>query len=269
MKHFVRKLKSSRLIKTLLWVLVVLGSAALIYFLLTNLNIFFVEKVNFEPIGSEEFKYLDKEELEKQSLELYGEKIINVNVEKVEKDIKDKNIFIEKIYVSKRFPKTINIRINEYEPNLVIEYQKPLIRSSSPKFLISDDGLILAECVEFEESCRKLPRLYYLNGNDIPEVGDEIHGTFFDNTSKLIDILEDNGIETKDISIPNQDVILVTLKQDKCIIFSSNKDLNTQVEKLILTQENLAIEGKSYKEIDLRFERPVIRVDKCTDWMTE
>ena len=52
-------------------------------------------------------------------------------------------------------------------------------------------------------------------------------------------------------------------------IFSVGTPISQQVNLLEYTKENLALKGKKYKELDFRYEQPVMRVDKYTDWVTE
>lgn len=51
---------------------------------------------------------------------------------------------------------------------------------------------------------------------------------------------------------------LIFLKENERIILSQNKDLDLQISSLQAILKQLTIEGKKFKEIDFRFEKPVI-----------
>lgn len=69
--------------------------------------------------------------------------------------------------------------------------------------------------------------------------------------------LNEKKIEFKKIT-QEEGAVRVILKDDSEVIFSSKKDVGTQVSSLQLTLSRLTIEGKKLKIIDFRFSNPVI-----------
>ena len=60
------------------------------------------------------------------------------------------------------------------------------------------------------------------------------------------------------IDIKGQDMLVFNLIDGKQIIFSNSKDKNTQNYQLELIIKQFKIEGKEFKKIDLRFDKPII-----------
>jgi len=69
--------------------------------------------------------------------------------------------------------------------------------------------------------------------------------------------LNEKRIEFKKIT-QEEGAVRVILKDDSEVIFSSKKDIGTQVSSLQLTLSRLTIDGKKLKIIDFRFSNPVI-----------
>lgn len=76
--------------------------------------------------------------------------------------------------------------------------------------------------------------------------------------SNLANLLRKSGINYSLISSSSDLSYLVKLETGEEIIFSSKKDLNSQVSSLQLVLSRLKIEGKSFKRLDLRFDQPVV-----------
>ena len=60
------------------------------------------------------------------------------------------------------------------------------------------------------------------------------------------------------IDIKGQDMLVFNLESDKEIIFSNKKEKELQDYQLEFIIKQFKIEGKEFKKIDLRFEKPVV-----------
>lgn len=76
-----------------------------------------------------------------------------------------------------------------------------------------------------------------------------------------IDLLTD-GLKQQKIdvaSVKQQDVsYVVTLKDGATIIFSAQKNINSQISSLQVILSRLTMEGRLFRQLDLRFDKPVI-----------
>lgn len=71
-------------------------------------------------------------------------------------------------------------------------------------------------------------------------------------------LLKDKRIVFSSISISSDSAYLVLLPHGEEIFFSSKKDLPSQVSSLHLILTRLTIEGKEFRRLDLRFDKPII-----------
>lgn len=75
--------------------------------------------------------------------------------------------------------------------------------------------------------------------------------------SILNSLLKKNNFEVKEIK-EEQDYYKVILAKDREVYISKKIDLETQVASLQLINSRLTIEGKTFKRIDFRYEKPVM-----------
>lgn len=82
--------------------------------------------------------------------------------------------------------------------------------------------------------------------------------TTVEGTQETIEkLLKQKGIKYKSIAYRDNSYIIV-LANDAEALFSSKKDAEVQVSSLQLVINRLTIEGKSFKRLDFRFDKPVI-----------
>ena len=70
--------------------------------------------------------------------------------------------------------------------------------------------------------------------------------------------LEKNNIPFDSIDVASDSSYLINIKEGGQIIISSNKDLKNQISSLQLILSRLTIEGKRFKLLDFRYDKPVI-----------
>ncbi len=74
----------------------------------------------------------------------------------------------------------------------------------------------------------------------------------------LENILEAGNISFDSIDIASDSSYLVNLKEGGQVIISPNKNLKNQISSLQLILSRLTIEGKRFKVLDFRYDKPVI-----------
>jgi hypothetical protein len=99
---------------------------------------------------------------------------------------------------------------------------------------------------------------YQKLNNDSFQTGDWIDYEDIKQTLFFIDKLNQINLKTLIIDISGQDMLVFNLNGDKKIIFSIKKAKELQDYQLELIIRQFKIEGKEYKTIDLRFNKPVI-----------
>lgn len=170
-----------------------------------------------------------------------------------EKDLEERlrnlNPYINVIKIEKKFPNIVKIVIVEYKTITAIQ-------GNTKYLLLSIDGRILQKTDNLPQN---IPLINYYQ---------KINEQFFNVGDRLVykDILialyyqkslDDLGLIIDSIDISGFDMIVFKVGGHE-FVFSSNIDKEKTmfaVEKII---KNFRIEGKDYKKIDLRFDKPVV-----------
>lgn len=182
--------------------------------------------------------------------EITGRNIIFISEEKIKEILKEKNPLINSLLIEKKYPDTLVLKITLYQPigELIV---------NSGYFQLAEDGKIIAKSKKENEKITKInfyQKLNYqsYNQGEIISFKEILDGLYF--LQSLIDM----NIKADSLDINGINMIVFKLENKK-IIFSSEKDRELQVFQVKEIIRRFKIEGKNYKEIDLRFDKPVIR----------
>lgn len=82
------------------------------------------------------------------------------------------------------------------------------------------------------------------------------------NTLETADIIKKKlakaRIPLKDIQEASDSAFLVTLEDDSLVVMTDKKNIDEQVSSLQVIHDRLTMEGKRFKRLDLRFDRPIL-----------
>ncbi|MCS6956783.1 MAG: hypothetical protein NZM02_03005 [Patescibacteria group bacterium] len=205
-------------------------------------NFFTIKKI--EILNFEKENLLGLEEIKKQQIFFLDEQKI-------------KNILL------KKNPKIKDVKIKVKYPDLIIvdivkDEEIAFLETDNGYFYLSENGKII-----FKSKNKKsefLPKINFyqkLNFNSyLP--GEKI---YFKEINDVLKILQKmNEINVKIISVDINGVgMLLFYLDDKKIFFSSEKNIDAQWFQFEQIFKQFKIEGRNYKEIDLRFDKPIIR----------
>jgi cell division septal protein FtsQ len=182
--------------------------------------------------------------------ELVNKNLIFIDKEEVRKLIIQKNSLLKKVTVDKIWPSTLRVTVYLYEPiaSLIV---------NQGYFDLSFDGRILSKKKD-NQSLLPIINYYQKLNNGSFQTGDWISFKDIQKTLFFINVLEQINLTPLTIDIIGQDMLVFNLKDSKKIIFSNSKNKETQDYQLELIIKQFKIEGKEFKKIDLRFEKPVI-----------
>lgn len=183
--------------------------------------------------------------------ELINKNLIFLNEDQAAKEIVQENALIKKAVVDKLWPSTLKVTIYFYEPIAALVVNQGF-------FNLSVDGRILTKN---KENYSSLPMVNYyqkLNNNSF-SVGNWIDYKDLQQALFFVDKLKQINLKTLTVDIKGQDMLVFNLNSDKEIIFSSQKEKELQDYQLELIIRQFKIEGKDYKKIDLRFNKPIIQ----------
>lgn len=80
----------------------------------------------------------------------------------------------------------------------------------------------------------------------------------YSNSIRLEEELRKANIQYQKTKINDDSSLLVVLSGKEEVIFSSKKQLSTQIASLQLIIKRLTIEGKRFKSLDFRYDKPLI-----------
>lgn len=193
------------------------------------------------------------------SSELSGQSILMVNKLKVEQKLKREYLCIKRISLIKHLPDKIAMDVfgREGAVNLVQLDPKIATSSASPlnfatpsaqelsngkSYILDEEGIIFGE-----SKVEGLPIIYSLGeGNSwVKEV------------VRIIDKLKTFGLDTKEGFLTSDTFIVNTYPR---IIFNLSQNLDAQLASLQLILEQAKIGEEMLEFIDLKFDKPVIRI---------
>ncbi len=161
-----------------------------------------------------------------------------------------KNPSVRSVVLEKKYPSTLIVKLSFYQPVMVLPVDTGF-------FFLAQDGRIIKKTRTNDSGLpvinfyQKLNFQSY-NPGDVVDFKEISEGLFF--LKSLVDF------DLKPVSLDINGInMLVFNLLDKKIIFDSEKDRSLQVYQLEQIVRQFKIEGKQYKEIDLRFDKPVVR----------
>ena len=205
-------------------------------------NQFFLIK-NIEIVSDKKFSLTNKKELINKNL-------IFANRDKIAKKIIKENFPIEIATVEKIWPSTLKISISFYEPCISMVVNNGF-------FELSCDGRILKKTKDVPQYLPVINYYQKLNSGSF-QTGDWIDYEDIKKVLFFVQRLKEINLTALTIDIKGQDMLVFNLIDGKQIIFSNSKDNNTQNYQLELIIKQFKIEGKEFKKINLRFNKPII-----------
>ncbi|MDO8610364.1 MAG: FtsQ-type POTRA domain-containing protein [bacterium] len=174
--------------------------------------------------------------------------LILLHEKSVEKNIFNQNSMIKTIHIDKKFPDTLQVTVSMYIP---IAYTE----SSIENFILSSDGRILKKSKEVGD----LPLIHYYQKLNKYSFGIGEYISYKDMLYALyfLDHVMDFGVRFNRIDINGFNMLLCKV-DDKEIIFTAEKSKETQLYELEQIIKQFKVEGRNYKRIDLRFDKPVV-----------
>lgn len=185
--------------------------------------------------------------------DLYKQNMLLVSEEQIEKDLQYKNPALQSISVVRAFPSTLKISIIHRKPLAALQV------SEEGVFIVDKDGIIL---VRQQKYAGTLPVLKYYQSFQYRQyqVGDRIDYKDLITTLYFVDTLNGFGYPSKRIDIDGLYMIRLLVIGDKMFFLTSDKDREVQMYQLKELLRQFKIQGKDFKTIDLRFDKPVITI---------
>jgi cell division protein FtsQ len=226
--------------KILLMILLVIFFLVIFFFI----NKFFLVK-EIAVIGNDRKNSLNG------LINLKNKNLLYVTEEKIALDLKNKNPWIETVEINKSYPNKLIVKIKPATPIALIKVDQGF-------FYLNKDGKIIQK---IKKNYTNLPQINYYQqlsyldyqlGNKI-SYKDILLSLFF------IKNLNNLGYSVDTVDIAGFYMIRFNLK-DKSILFSTEKDPKEQDYQLEQIIKRFKIEGVDFSSLDLRFDKPVIKI---------
>lgn len=225
--------------------------AFLIFIITILLGVWNIKEFKY---SNSEFVNVSKEQLDSYVENFLGENIFLINPSDIENEIKKSNGYISEVYAKKNLPNKIGISFEEYE----VRYTG---YSSNVCHFFSKEGVRLEEvCSECESECLEYStslESIYISSESVLESGNLlIYREEFEKISKL---LSQFGYEIKEINIVKG---ISTIKdiENHIFVFDLSNELDLQLSRMYLVGEKINEQVINFESLDLRFERPVMKL---------
>lgn len=199
---------------------------------------------NIQIISDKKFSLANKDEFINKNL-------LFVDQNQIAEKIIRENTFLKTAIVDKVWPATIKITIYFYELIAALTVNQGFLN-------LSVDGRILTKTKDNKLSLPVINYYQKLNSGSF-QTGDWIDYKDIQQTLFFIDKLGEINLIPLTIDIIGQDMLVFKLDDGKKITFSVKKDREQQSFVLETIVRNFKIQGKEFKGIDLRFNKPVIQ----------
>ncbi|MBI1862603.1 hypothetical protein HYS00_00615 [Candidatus Microgenomates bacterium] len=185
--------------------------------------------------------------------ELYGANLLILNEKQLEKDLMGKNPALNSIAVNRVYPATLQLRVSLRKPIVALQ------ASDEGVFILDHEGVIL---LRLQKYTGPLPILKYYQTFPYKQyqVGDKIDYKDVMTALYFTDALSGFGYPAKRIDIDGLYMIRLLVIDNKTFFATSEKDREIQLYQLKELLRQFKLQGKDFKTIDLRFDKPVITI---------
>ena len=219
-------------------------------------NIFKIKTVD---IQSEKVDCADNLQI-KNSTNFLGQNIFLTNKNSVELDFKKKFICIKEINLSKKIPGKIILKILGREAKATVYEASPSAQATPSGFLVDDEGVIFSK----DSNSELNPKIFIENSNlslgkNLPVIKQVL---------LALDKIGKFGLDNKISQILNNSLIIFSSPK---IVFQLDDKIDSQIASLQLILEkakinrrtiptDVGMDSEIFEFIDLRFDKPVIKI---------
>lgn len=253
----------------------------LVFFFFAKSKIFIIKSVE---INTTRIDCVDKNSLI-QSANLYGQFLFFVNSLYLENSLKNKYYCIKRISITNSLPNKLKLNVYGREPALIFSVLKNKeatheaiianfseksatssaeatgsagfnfdVLGPSDKFIVDNEGIVYSTNIEQVNA----PNIY-LSGLELT-LGQKLKEDLIKNSLKILEKVRTFGMEIKNAYLFSQKYLL--LSSSPRIIFSLDSRVDEQIAslQLILQTAKIDKDSKSVEFIDLRFDKPIVRL---------
>lgn len=250
-----RRITGNKKIRLLVSTFIILLILAL--FFTYRFNIFLIKfvEVQIEKINCANVNQI------KDFVNLNGQNFLFLDSSKTEDYIKKKFVCIKSVAIAKYFPNKVKLVASGREPVAILITSSSMLASSSAmfdsstgseNFVIDNEGVIYSRSIDQIN----VPRIYI--SESVLNIGDQLKSIFIQNALKILEKAKIFGVEVKETKIDAENIFLVNGFPRMIFKLSSNVDI--QLASLQLILQKAKIDDVKIEFIDLRFDKPVVKI---------
>jgi cell division septal protein FtsQ len=178
---------------------------------------------------------------------LQNRNILYIDERKIENDIIKNFLGAKKITIKKSLPDKLVVNVTERVP-LALLYQN----EGSQLYLIDDDGYVLGKVAP---QYMDLPRIQYVQ--DI-EIGKTVAPEIVPTTRQIIKESDANNLKISSMSFTPKYTRIYIADSTQALL-SNEKDFGLSIKLLSSMLKKLSLEGKNVNQIDLRYDKVIVK----------
>lgn len=186
--------------------------------------------------------------------DLRGDSMLLINEKNLEKGLQNQNPTLQSITVARDFPSTLKIRVTVRKALAALQV------SDNGVFVLDGSGVILLRQQKYTGPLPQI-KYYQLFPYKQYQVGDVLDFKDLVTALYFVDALNGFGYISKRIDIDGLYMIRLLVIGDKTFFVTSEKDREVQMFQLKELLRQFKIQGKDFKTMDLRFDKPVITIN--------
>ncbi len=176
--------------------------------------------------------------------------LVLLSTDEMAKTLKKQNPEVKEVSVVKVYPQTVIVKISLYKPLAAVD-------NGDGYLYLSDDGRILNRS---SKNSLSLPVIHYYQklNQYLFVVGDWINFQDMNFALHFIKTMSDLNLAVDQVDINGADMILCKIG-NRQVVFTTEKSTQLQDYELEQIVRQFKIDGKEFKSLDLRFEKPVVK----------
>lgn len=182
---------------------------------------------------------------------LGGRLIFTIDEGQLEAQLKALNPQLQKIEIKKKFPNKLEIKTQSAKISAVLE-------AGSGYFYLSADGRILAKSRK-KDKVQPVIKYYQKYNYDSFGIGDKIEENDILFALQFIEKFESIDLIVHAVDITSTNMLILN-SGDKTYFLSTERSIEDQYRDVKTIVGRFKIEGLNYKSLDLRFEKPIIKL---------
>lgn len=268
--QFSRKKKSKKIPNKIISIVLVLIMILFVFFI-TKTNLFSIKNINV--LMKNKLNCVSDNQLIEISA-FKGKNLFLVNEKQIQ-EITKKYFCVKSIKISKVFPdkvemttlgrepfaKIMNLKDNHASISAFIENTaSPSAEASADAFLIDDEGMAFS----LDTQNLDIPEIFIYPEQTVLSLGYKFKENVFNSILKIFDKIKTLNLDAKttlsvDDSLAEKKNIFIIFSNPK-IVFNLKEKIESQTASLQLILEKAKIDSEDLDFIDLRFDKPVIRI---------